>query len=259
LQSGVIISNNRCYNNCKTGYVAGNIADIYIDLSTGVTVTGNNLSANGNSGGRVAGIFLGPTLSHVGIFGNQIYNTGQGRTDGAGIWNGGANYVFASGNYIYDTQATHTMSQSMAGNAGTHNVYIENYSDLPSGLALQSDTLLVGPNQSDNSWGVTGHGIRYNGSNAIAFGWTGSAASVSVDGVSEGTLITSTNAHALTLTWGTSNVVQLMVDNTAEGNVMTDIYMASRPNAANDAAAAALGVPVSGTYRNGSVLMVRIV
>jgi len=30
-------------------------------------------------------------------------------------------------------------------------------------------------------------------------------------------------------------------------------------NAANDAAAAAAGVPVHGTYRNGSVLMVRVV
>jgi hypothetical protein len=30
-------------------------------------------------------------------------------------------------------------------------------------------------------------------------------------------------------------------------------------NAANDAAAAAAGVPVNGTYRNGSVLMVRVV
>jgi hypothetical protein len=31
------------------------------------------------------------------------------------------------------------------------------------------------------------------------------------------------------------------------------------PNAANDAAASAAGVPVGGTYRNGSVLMVRVV
>lgn len=30
-------------------------------------------------------------------------------------------------------------------------------------------------------------------------------------------------------------------------------------NAANDAAAAAVGVPVSGMYRNGSILMVRVV
>lgn len=30
-------------------------------------------------------------------------------------------------------------------------------------------------------------------------------------------------------------------------------------NAANDAAAAAAGVPLNGTYRNGSVLMVRVV
>ena len=29
-------------------------------------------------------------------------------------------------------------------------------------------------------------------------------------------------------------------------------------NAANDAAAAAAGVPINGTYRNGSVLMVRV-
>lgn len=30
-------------------------------------------------------------------------------------------------------------------------------------------------------------------------------------------------------------------------------------NAANDAAAAAAGVPLNGTYRNGSVLMVRVI
>jgi hypothetical protein len=30
------------------------------------------------------------------------------------------------------------------------------------------------------------------------------------------------------------------------------------PTAANDAAAATAGVPVGGTYRNGSVLMVRV-
>lgn len=34
---------------------------------------------------------------------------------------------------------------------------------------------------------------------------------------------------------------------------------AALPDAANDAAAAALGVPVGGNYRNGSVLCVRVV
>lgn len=37
-----------------------------------------------------------------------------------------------------------------------------------------------------------------------------------------------------------------------------DTRLAQLPNAANDAAAAALGVPVGGLYRNGSALHVRV-
>jgi hypothetical protein len=36
------------------------------------------------------------------------------------------------------------------------------------------------------------------------------------------------------------------------------VFSVLPPNAANDAAAAAAGVPVRGVYRNGSVLMVRV-
>ena len=255
--SGVVVSNNRCYNNCKIGSPPGNIADIYLDHSTGVTMTGNNISANGNSGGQVAGIFLGPGLSHVGVFGNQISNIGQGRTDGLGIENAAANYVFVSGNHIYDAQATPTMSSSIAGNAGTHNTYVDNSSDLPTALALNPDTVVVGRTSDETAWGVTALGIRYNAGSAIAFGWTGSSLGFSVDGNSEGNLVGNLNAHAVTISWGGS-ALACAVDGSPEGNILTDVYMATRPNAANDAAAAAAGVPVSGAYRNGSVLQVRV-
>jgi|SoimicmetaTmtLPC_FD_contig_51_3431297_length_1127_multi_2_in_0_out_0_2 hypothetical protein len=50
---------------------------------------------------------------------------------------------------------------------------------------------------------------------------------------------------------------------TNTGVVATDIPVSPAttlpPNAANDAAAASAGVPVGGTYRNGSVMMVRTV
>ena len=50
---------------------------------------------------------------------------------------------------------------------------------------------------------------------------------------------------------------------TSTGVVATDILASPGttlpPNALNDAAAQAAGVPVGGTYRNGSVLMVRTV
>ena len=225
-QSGIVASGNRCYNNCKIGTVASSEADIFIEQANNITVTGNNISATGNSAGQVAGIFLGPNASHVGIFGNQIYNIGQGRTDGLGIENDAANYVYATGNYIYDAQATPTMSASIAGNAGTHNTYVDNSSDLPTALALNPDTVVVGRTSDETAWGVTALGIRYNAGSAIAFGWSGSGVTAHVDG-------------------------------TAQGNVLTDVYMATRPNAANDAAAAAAGVPVNGAYLNGSAMMVR--
>lgn len=42
------------------------------------------------------------------------------------------------------------------------------------------------------------------------------------------------------------------------GGTLPLLNMSNLANAANDAAAALAGVPVSGVYRNGSVLMVRV-
>ena len=141
LQSGIVISNNRCYNNCKIGRVAGNIADIYIDKSTGVTVTGNNVSATGNSAGQFAGIFIGPNADYVDVLNNAVWNIGQGHTDGAGLWVQAANHLFVSGNYIYDSQTTPTMASSIVGTAGTNNVYIGNNFEKPFNLAMVTDTV----------------------------------------------------------------------------------------------------------------------
>ena len=189
-QSGIVIADNRCYNNCKTGSVAGNVADIYIDQATGVTVSGNNISRNGNAARQVAGILIGPTASHIGIFNNQIYNTGQGRTDGSGIWVMAANYLFVSGNYIYDDQTTHTMIASVVGEAGTNNTFIGNNFAMRPAFSLASDTIFTGPSSTvSGALDVTGLGISYSGGHAVSFNWTGTAISVKVDGIAVGNIV----------------------------------------------------------------------
>jgi len=77
----------------------------------------------------------------------------------------------------------------------------------------------------------------------------------------DGTYIWSDGAGGLTLDTqaaaslylGTNFIERMQID--ANGRVMVH----GLPNAANDAAAAGLGVPVDGLYRNGSVVMVRVV
>jgi hypothetical protein len=140
-QSGIVISNNRCYNNCKIGAVASSGADIFIERADNITIIGNNISANGTSAGQVSGIFLGPSASHVSVFHNQIYNVGQGRVDGAAIWTQAPNSIFVSGNHTHDEQAIPTMASSVVGTAGPNNVYVGNNFARPFALAMVSDTV----------------------------------------------------------------------------------------------------------------------
>jgi hypothetical protein len=254
LQTGIVISNNRCYNNCKLGYVSGNVGDIYVDQSTGVTISGNNVSGSGNSAGQFGGIFLGPTVSHVGIFGNHIYNIGRGRTDNVGILSYGANDVFVSGNYVYDSQTTHTMSSFMGGAVGARNVFLENSSDLPNTLTLPSDTLVAGP-AFGGGWKVTGAttltGTTLIGGNNIFQVGTGGD-SVRITPAPAG-------VDPTILAVGTGNI-NLQVGGQGTGRVilMSQLRHNSLPiDALDDAAAAGAGVQVGEEYRNGSIKMIR--
>jgi hypothetical protein len=209
-------------------------------------------------------VFVGVKSSHLNITGNAIWNEGQGGASGSGVFIQSANDVLISGNHIYDTQTTHTMSSGVAGVAGARNAIIDNLFGTFGGPAIAitaaSDTVIVGPTLGEpgTSMAVIGNGISYNNGFPIGFDWTGSAVSVAVSGNGVGTLPRSTDSHAIAFTWGGA-AMALQIDGTPQGNVLTDQYMASRPNAANDVAAAALGVAVNQTYRNGSVLMVRVV
>jgi parallel beta-helix repeat protein len=140
VQSGIIISNNRCYNNCKQPVDAGSVADCFVDHVTGLTISGNQFSNSGTSSIMVAGIYIGASVNHVQITLNQIWNVGQGRSDGAGLWIDGTDNVYANGNWVYDDQGTPTMSSSIIGSAGTHNTYIGNRFDVGFDLALNTDT-----------------------------------------------------------------------------------------------------------------------
>ena len=141
-QSGIIISNNRSYNNCKQPIDAGSIADCFISQATGVTITGNQFSHAGAASTAVVGIYLGPSVAGAGVMNNQIWNIGQGRTDGAGIWSSNASGVCVSGNYIYDDQTTPTMNYSVIGQFGTKSALIGNDFTLPITITPSADTVM---------------------------------------------------------------------------------------------------------------------
>jgi hypothetical protein len=266
IQKGIIISNNRSYNNCNTGYVAGNVGDIYLDQSTDVTIIGNQISANGNSSGHpFAGIFLGPTASHVRVHANQIYNIGQGTTTGAGMWNDGASFVYTSDNYIYDDQTTHTMSNAMIGGAGTNNVYINDHSDLPFSVTPASDTVATYASSAGMSFT---HGRLNVGASPV--GYTNTAGLprwyAGNSGSAEGT--PGTNIGADFTIVGVNDAGSALIAPPAftikrsSGAVTLAVAptIATLPtNAATDAAAAAAGVLVGGMYRSGSTLMIRAI
>jgi hypothetical protein len=276
-QTGVVIANNRCYNNCIGGGTAINaIADICLDGSTGVTVVGNQVSANGAvvSGGATQffGVYVGANASYVAVFSNQIYNIGQGTTSSAGVALASAANVFVNSNYIYDTQTTHTMGAAIYGSAGPGCVFTNNWcGTVPIAINAASDTLLA--NAVGGVWTVGGNSGKPGvmalsgpaGSNRnIIFEtqahprWFVGTDTLAEGGSNAGTNFSITNVADN----GTTLLGTPLSINRATGVVTLAVAptLGALPvNAANDAAAAAAGVPPNGVYRNGSVMMVRVV
>ena len=273
VHSGIIISNNRCYNNNQIGGTA-NIADIYIDSTTDISITGNQLSGNGTSAiSGAIGIYIGPNASHVSIMGNQIYDVGQGQTNGAGIWIAGANYVYVGGNYIYDNQTTPTMQYAIIGAPGTHCSLIGNFFDRPYNFGAAIDT--VSANVINGAWtvGALGSGDVHSAIN-VSVGSRGSL-QYQVNGLGRWFVGTDGTAEPGAGSNGGSNYVVSAVNdagnaliglpaltiNRATGKVTLAVAptITTLPaNAANDAAAASAGVAIGGMYRSGSTLMIRV-
>jgi hypothetical protein len=275
IHTGIVITGNRCYANSYSDAPQG--ADIWLSAVDGVTVSGNNLSGSGGSGTNPAfGIWVGFRASHVHIVGNSIWNEGQGGTSGVGIYMQAPYDVLIEGNYFYDNQSTPTMRYAIDGTAGprcaiTGNSFGLLGSGTPVHMIPVSDTILansmfgmwtVGAGNGTNGEGMginapVGYGaVLYYRSNSVprwfvgtlggdeSGGDAGSDYSI-VSGFDDG----APKVNALSISRATS-VVTL---NTAPR------ILAGLNDAPNDAAAASVGVPLGGTYRNGSVMMVRIV
>src|SRR5206468_1062399 len=119
IHTRITITGNVCYANNNVGN--HQFADAWISHGTGVTISGNDFSGSGSGSNPHWGVFVGVKSSHLNITGNTIWNEGQGGTSGSGVFVQSANDVLISGNHIYDTQTTHTMSSGVAGVAGARN------------------------------------------------------------------------------------------------------------------------------------------
>jgi hypothetical protein len=268
---GVIIANNRCYNNGKVAYAPGGSSDLYVDNCHHITFTGNQSSGFGVAGTPTChGLHVGVNVVGVTLTGNQISNVGQGRTDGIGIYVNSPTDLLASSNNVYDDQATPTTAISIAGTAGGNNQFIGNACQLAITVTLQADTVCA--NAIGGQWTIgngTGRGaaIELNGapgqSSVIEYAvndkarWfvgnngtgesTGNAGSdfqiVAVNDAGNATLGT-----ALTIKRSSQQVVFEVAPATAVLPI----------NATNDAAAAAAGVQIGTEYRNGSIKMIRV-
>lgn len=154
LATGIVVANNRSYNNCKNaGAFAG--ADILIEYATDVIVTGNQSSASGTGTGACTGIFLGPNSSHVMVSGNQIFNIGAGSTatTSSGIWNAGSPSLMVSGNHIYDRGSPQKMQYSVIGASGSNTAYVGNVFELAPYVGLQADSTMA--NVVQGQWNVS--------------------------------------------------------------------------------------------------------
>ena len=273
-QTGILISNNRCYNNCIGGGTAINaIADICIDRSTHVTVVGNQISANGASGGngQFFGVYVGANANYVSIFSNQIYNIGQGTTSSAGVALASAANVFVNSNYIYDTQTTHTMGASIYGSAGPGCVFTNNWcGTVPIAINASSDTLMA--NAVGGVWTVGGSsgkpgvvalsGPAGSNRNIIFETQAHPRWFVGTDNLAEGGSNAGSNFSIINVSDNGATLLGTPLSISRATGVVTlavaPTFGALPTNAANDAAAATAGVGVGQVYRNGSALQVRV-
>jgi len=141
---GVVISNNRCYNNGRSGI--GNRGDIHIDMVTNVTVSGNTSGNFGSNAQPFYGIFVGNAVGGtsvgVGVFGNTVYGAGSGGggTASVGLQLNTPNRLTVSGNYFYGGT---TMPTAISGIAGPVCAFINNYSNVPNAITQAGDTVSV--------------------------------------------------------------------------------------------------------------------
>ena len=267
LHAGIIITGNRCYANSQ--HADAQCADIWVSSAQGVTISGNNLSGSGGGTYPAWGIWVGQHASHVHISGNTIYNEGTGTTLGVGIYLQIPNYVLISGNYIYDDQTPQTMATGIDGSAGSHTTIVGNFiGNFSAGTSINmtaaADTVVV--NGINGTWvaeaaiaidAAAAHtGMLQYKSNSVMRWFAGT------DGVNEtggnvgnGYEIIAVADDGVTLHPALNINRATQVITLAKPPVITTLPT----NAANDAAAASAGVPVGGTYRSGSALMVRVV
>ena len=235
----VTISGNRVYSNNLSN--SPQQADISAAHCTSVVINGNLVSSNENgTASTYYGIYVATTATDTTVTGNSVANIGVSGTPGFGFYVNTSNVLLVNGNSFHDFRGTRLMT-AIGGTAGLFNVFSNNlFGQLAAGspvtLTVQPDTVV---------------------SNAVgASGWSFGIGTASL-GLTKTGIVFPTGTHAIGLNWS-GTALTASVDGTAEGNVLTDTYVATRPNAANDAAAASAGVPVGGAYRNGSVLMVRM-
>ena len=273
IHTGIVITGNRCYANSLAP--SAQCADIWVSSAQGVTISGNNLSGSGGGTYPAWGIWVGQHASHVQITGNTIYNEGQGTTLGVGIYLQIPNYVLISGNYIYDDQTPQTMATAIDGAAGTHTAITGNFIGNFAGhyhinMAPAADTVVV--NAINGSW-VSGTGPNLGASIAIdaaathtgmlhyksnsVMRWFAGTDGVNETGgnVGNGYEIIAVADDGVTLHPALNINRATQVITLAVAPTITTLPI----NAANDAAAAAAGVPPGGEYRNGSVKMIRVV
>ena len=154
LASGVVVTGNRLYNNCRNSAEAGQTADVYIDFATDILVSGNSISDGGSPGVSVDGVLLGPTASYVKVSGNKIFNVGQDATQtNAGIWLNSASGVIVSDNHFYDNRSTPLMQYAMVGAVGVACAAIGNYTNLPIEVTWASDSMVA--NYSGGGFAIT--------------------------------------------------------------------------------------------------------
>jgi hypothetical protein len=274
IHTGIVITGNRCYANASD--FDPQCADIWLSSADGVTVSGNNLSGSGSGAAPAWGIFVGNRASHVHIVGNSIWNEGQGGTSGVGIYMQVPSDVLIEGNYFYDTQTTPTMRYAIDGTAGPRCAITGNsFGLLGSGTPIHmipvSDTVLanstlgmwtVGAGNGTNgeAMGINapvGYGaVLYYRSNSVPRWFVGTTG-----GTESGGDVGSDYAIVSSFDNGSPKVNALSINRATSVVTLNTAprILAGLNDAPNDAAAASAGVPLGGTYRNGSVMMVRIV
>ena len=272
IHTGITITGNRCYAN--SAFSDPQCADIWLSSADGVTVSGNNLSGSGSGPSPAWGIWVGQHAAHVSITGNAIWNEGKGGAAGVGIYLQVANDVLIEGNYFYDNQTTPTMVTAIDGTAGQRCAITGNFfgglGGGPVNMIPAVDTVLA--NSMFGVW-TAGVGTRTSGA----------AMSINAASGTTGMLQYRSNSHmrwfvgtdGATASGGNTGDAYTLVSVDDDGTTLHramsidrathQMTLAVAPtittlpiNAANDAAAAAAGVPPGGEYRNGSVKMIRV-